>query len=70
MAFGTYKTARAVVKDFQILYREANFITESPLEINDYFREDIESFVRDGVATNSEYAICKSLRKRFFTGLK
>lgn len=61
MAFSTYKTIRAVVKDFQILYAEANFITESPVEINNYFREDLLGFVRDGVADNSESAICENL---------
>lgn len=61
MAFSTYKTARAVVKDFQIIYTEANFITENLITINPYFREDLESFIRDGIVDNSEYAICENL---------
>lgn len=61
MAFSTYKTIRAVVKDFQIFYTEVDFIVETPITINRYFREDLEGFVRDGIANNSEYAICENL---------
>ena len=31
------------------------------MEINSYFGEDLLSFVRDGVADNSESAICKNI---------
>lgn len=61
MAFSTYKSTMAVLKDFQIIYTEATFINENTVEINNYFREDLLGFVRDGVANNSEYAICENL---------
>ena len=61
MAFSTYKSARSVVQDFQITYTEADFITETAIAINDYFRQDLEEFVRDGVADNSESAICENM---------
>jgi hypothetical protein len=61
MAFSAYKTARAVVKDFQIVYDEAIFIIENPVTINPYFQENLEEFIRDGVVDNSEYAICENL---------
>jgi hypothetical protein len=61
MAFSTYKTTRAVVKDFQIVYSEAIFIVEAPIPINSYFQENLEELIRDGVVDNSEYAICENL---------
>jgi hypothetical protein len=61
MAFSPYKTARAVVKDFQIVYSEAIFVVENPLPINPYFQENLEEMIRDGVVDNSEYAICENL---------
>lgn len=61
MSFSAYKTARAVVKDFQIVYGEAIFVVENPVVINPYFQENLEEFIRDGVVDNSEYAICENL---------
>jgi hypothetical protein len=61
MSFSTYKTARAVVKDFQIVYDEGIFIVENPVTISPYFQENLEEFIRDGVVANSEYAICENL---------
>jgi hypothetical protein len=61
MSFSTYKTARSVVKDYQIIYGEAGFILEDPVSVNPYFKSDLEEFIRDGVVDNSEYAICENL---------
>ena len=61
MAFSRYKSTQAVVKDFQIFYTEATFIIDNPIQVNRYFQADLLSFVRDGVAANSESAICENL---------
>jgi hypothetical protein len=61
MAFGSYKTVGAVIKEFQINYREANFIEENPFMVSDYFREDLQLMMREGVVDNSEFAICENL---------
>lgn len=61
MAFSNYKTIGAVVKEFQTTYTESNFIVETPFTINDYFREELQFVMREGVVSNSEYAICENL---------
>lgn len=61
MAFSTYKSTQAVVKDFQISYTEATFVVENSVTVNNYFQADLIGFIRDGVATNSEAAICENL---------
>lgn len=60
MAFSTYKSLRAVIKDFQIAYTEQNWLTPTAAPLSDYFREDLEGFIQDGVPNNSEYAICEN----------
>lgn len=61
MAFGSYKTVGAVIKEFQINYREADFIEILPFMVSDYFREDLELMMREAVVDNSEFAICENL---------
>ena len=61
MAFGSYKTIGAVVKEFQITYTEADFITGLTFATSDYFREDLHLMIREGVVDNSEFAICENL---------
>jgi hypothetical protein len=61
MVFGSYKTVGAVIKEFQINYREADFVEEIPFMVSDYFREDLQLMMREGVVDNSEYAICENL---------
>ncbi|OUL24827.1 hypothetical protein BV378_17375 [Nostoc sp. RF31YmG] len=61
MAFSNYKTIGEVLKAFQVIYTEANFIGEVAFNISDYFREDLETMMRDGVVDNSEFAICENL---------
>ena len=38
MAFSSYKSIGAVVKEFQVKYTEADFIVETEFNIPDYFR--------------------------------
>ncbi|NJM71973.1 MAG: hypothetical protein HC862_18265 [Scytonema sp. RU_4_4] len=61
MAFSNYKTIGDVLKAFQVVYTEANFVGEVEFNIPDYFREDLETIMRDGVVDNSEFAICENL---------
>ena len=61
MSFGSYKSIGAVVKEFQITYTEFDFIVETEFSISDYFREDLQTMMRDGVVDNSEFAICENL---------
>ena len=61
MAFGSYKTIGAVVKEFQITYTESNFVEPLPFMVSDYFREDLQLMMREGVVDNSEFAICENL---------
>ena len=76
MPFSAYKTVSSVLKEFQITYRESNFIVETEFHVSDYFREDLEFTMREGVVDNSEFAICENLIypvikevwKRYYSG--
>lgn len=61
MSFSKYTSIAKVIQEFQITYTEANFIVESPFDIPDYFREDLQMVMREGVVNNSEFAICENL---------
>lgn len=61
MAFSNYKNLRSLLTEFQITYAEASIIIPHPIPINEYFKADLIGFVEDGVADNSEYAICKNM---------
>ncbi|MDZ8108642.1 MAG: hypothetical protein RM338_23875 [Nostoc sp. DedQUE12a] len=61
MAFSSYKTIGEVLKAFQTTYTESNLIKEAEFNIPDYFREDLEIVMREGVVDNSEFAICENL---------
>ncbi len=61
MAFSNYKIIAEVLKAFQVTYTEANFISAVEFKVSDYFREDLETIMRDGVVDNSEFAICENL---------
>jgi hypothetical protein len=61
MSFRNYKNISEVIQEFQITYTEDDFILENPFQINDYFREDLETVMREGVVDCSEFAICENL---------
>jgi hypothetical protein len=61
MAFGSYKTIGAVIKEFQINYREVDFVEDIPFTVSDYFREDLQLMMREAIVDNSELAICENL---------
>lgn len=61
MAFSSYKDIGSVLKEFQITYTEANFMGEVEFSISDYFREDLQTVMQDGVPNASEFSICENL---------
>ncbi|MBE9042127.1 hypothetical protein IQ235_15205 [Oscillatoriales cyanobacterium LEGE 11467] len=61
MPFSSYKTIGSVLQEFQITYTEEDFIIETEFEISDYFREDLQITMEDGMVNNSEFAICENL---------
>lgn len=61
MAFSSYRIIAEVLKEFQVIYTEANFLVETAFNVSNYFREDLELVMREGVVDNSEFAICENL---------
>lgn len=61
MSFSQDKSIGSVVQEFQIPYTEANFMVEVEFNIPQYFREDLEFMMREGIVNNSEFAICENL---------
>nr|RNJ64964.1 MAG: hypothetical protein EDM05_33660 [Leptolyngbya sp. IPPAS B-1204] len=61
MSFSSYRSLGETIKEFQITYTEANFIIEVEFPISDYFRQDLQLVMREGVVDNSESAICENL---------
>ncbi|NJL10823.1 MAG: hypothetical protein HC908_13440 [Calothrix sp. SM1_7_51] len=61
MACSSYKTIGEVLKEYQVTYREANFIGETHFDISDYFRDNLRTVMQEGVVFNSEFAVCENL---------
>jgi hypothetical protein len=61
MAFSKYKNLRSVLTEFQITYVEEQVFTAASVPVNEYFKTDLLVFVEDGIADNSEYAICENM---------
>jgi hypothetical protein len=61
MAFSNFKIIGEVLKEYQVTYTKANFVEETVFNVPDYFREDLNEVMQDGVFSNSEFAICENL---------
>ncbi|MBW4520080.1 MAG: hypothetical protein KME16_10325 [Scytolyngbya sp. HA4215-MV1] len=61
MSFSQYQNLGETIQAFQIRYTEANFIQEVAFPISDYFRQDWDLMLEEGVVDNSEFAICQNL---------
>jgi hypothetical protein len=61
MAFSNFKIIGEVLKEYQVTYTKANFVEETLFNVPDYFREDLNEVMEDGVVSNSEFAICENL---------
>jgi hypothetical protein len=61
MSFSNFKSLGATVKELQVIYTEANFVTQAVFPVSEYFQQDLEYVMREGVVNNSEFAICENL---------
>ena len=55
----TYKSVSQVVQEFQIVYTEADFVVESPIQVSESFRSELSLVLQEGAIDTSEYAICE-----------
>ena len=61
MSFSNFKSLGATVKELQVIYTDANFVTPAMFHVSEYFQQDLEYVKREGVVNNSEFAICENL---------
>ena len=61
MPFSGFKSLGQTLKEFEVVYTEANFIDGVPFAVSDYFRQDLQLMMDEAVVDNSEYAICENL---------
>ena len=61
MSYSEFKTIGKVLQEFQVHYAEAEFLEPLSFSVTDYFREDLQLMMREGVVDNSEFAICENL---------
>jgi len=61
MSFSGFKSLSETLKEFEVVYTEANFIEALPFTVSDYFRQDLQLMMDEAVVDNSEYAICENL---------
>jgi hypothetical protein len=61
MSFSNFKSLGITVKELQVIYSEENFVSTAAFPVSDYFRQDLEYVMREGVVNNSEFAICENL---------
>ncbi len=61
MGFSADKTVDKVLKEFQITYKQSNFIVETDFPVSDYFRADLAMVMDEGAPECSEFAICENL---------
>ena len=61
MSFSCHKSISAVLQKIQIIYKETDFIIETRFNIPEYFKNDIQIVIGEGIVDNSEFAICENL---------
>ncbi len=61
MPFSNFKSLGITVKELEIIYQEVDIISQVTFPVSDYFRQDLEYVMREGVVNNSEFAICENL---------
>ncbi|BAP55376.1 hypothetical protein THII_1079 [Thioploca ingrica] len=61
MPFASYKNMGMVLKKFQIIYREENYVVVTPVILSDYFQAELNLVRTELVTNNSEYAVCENL---------
>ena len=61
MPFTIFRGIGDVLKEYQIVLTEIDFVVEAEFTISDTFRADLNFSLRELVFDNSEYAICETL---------
>jgi hypothetical protein len=61
MSFDSYRNIGEVLKEYNIISSEGNFIIETPINIREAFKEDLEFSLREFNFEDSEYAICEAV---------
>jgi hypothetical protein len=61
MSFSNFKNLGLTVKELQITYKDAHFLSTASFPVSEYFRQDLEFVMREGVVNNSEFAICENM---------
>jgi len=61
MGYSEFKVISKVLQAFQVRYEEADFVETLAFNVSDYFRDDLQLMMREGVVDNSEFAICENL---------
>ncbi len=61
MPLASYKKMGMVLKQFQITYREENYVVVTPITLSDYFQAELHLVRTELVTDNSEYAVCENL---------
>ncbi len=61
MPFSNFKSLGITVKELQIIYQEVDIVSQVTFLVSDFFRQDLEYVMREGVVNNSEFAICENL---------
>lgn len=57
MSCSEFKSLSQTLQELQVTYVEADFIQAVAFDVADYFRQDLQILVSEGVVANSEYAI-------------
>jgi len=53
MSFSGFKSLSETLKEFEVVYTEANFIEAVPFTVSDYFRQDLQLMMDEAVVDNS-----------------
>ncbi len=61
MPFSSYKSIGVVAKEYQIKYVREDFVEEIEFAISDFFRQELNLILNEGVFDNSESAICENI---------
>ncbi|MFN3361474.1 MAG: hypothetical protein ACK421_08625 [Pseudanabaenaceae cyanobacterium] len=61
MAFNSFKQLSDAIRELGSSYEKANFIQPLQFNLPDYFIEDRQFVMKEGVVNNSEYALCENL---------
>ncbi len=61
MPFSSYKSIGVVAKEYQIKYVREDFVVEVEFAISEFFQQELNLILNEGVFDNSENAICENI---------